>query len=406
VADAALKSGAPDVALHIADVAIAKDPRDVRAMVERGDALYALGLRKESEAAYRSAISADATAPGAQVGLGRILARTDPQAAEAAFQAALKSQPNNVDALNNLGVVRDLQGRHDDAEDAYYRALMASPDSTEVQINLGVSLALAGHVDAAARLLRGIASDDNAVQAWRKELASALSIAGDATLAQQISEANTAVASAGASIPLATASPPPAPPEPVRTADQQPSPPLREVSPPEEEDLALAPAPVTAVSQTELAAIAGVAASPPVARRTVRVVDRTKSPVLPVAPRAASVKVTEPDLPLAASAVATAGFDFPVSAEAPPGGDALRNALFIQLGSLNTEADANFEWQRLSQRMGALLDGHQPVITRAEVQGRTYWRLRTFGFVSAEAAAGLCSRVKALAQRCWPGRGL
>ena len=91
-------------------------------------------------------------------GLGRTLVQSDPRAAEAAFLAALSYEPDNVIALNNLGVSRDMQRRNAEAQDAYRHALTVSPESTDVQVNLGMSLALSGHAGEAVPLLRGIAA--------------------------------------------------------------------------------------------------------------------------------------------------------------------------------------------------------------------------------------------------------
>ncbi len=194
--DAALASGAPDMALRVADLTLTREPRNVRAMIARGDAMYAMGQRNAAEAAYRAAIVIDPSSVGAQVGLGRTLVRTDAHAAEAAFLSALKYDSANITALNNLGIARDMQGRFGDAEDAYYQALASSPGSGEVQVNLGLSLALSGHADEAVRLLRGVAADPAAAQAWRKELTDALTLAGDGPWAQQMLHADPVLADA------------------------------------------------------------------------------------------------------------------------------------------------------------------------------------------------------------------
>jgi hypothetical protein len=70
---------------------------------------------------------------------------------------------------------------------------------------------------------------------------------------------------------------------------------------------------------------------------------------------------------------------------------------------LNSEADAMFEWRRLSKLRSEPLSGHRPTITPADVHGRTYWRLRVFGFAAMDEANRLCSRLQAAAQRCWSG---
>jgi tetratricopeptide (TPR) repeat protein len=70
-----LASGAPDVALRVADITLAKHPKDVAALIAKGDALYAMGDTEAAKAAYRSAIALDPGAADAQLGLGRTLVR-------------------------------------------------------------------------------------------------------------------------------------------------------------------------------------------------------------------------------------------------------------------------------------------------------------------------------------------
>ena len=76
--------------------------------------------------------------------LAGLLVQFDPSAAEAAFTAVIAQEPNNIAALSNLGIARDLQGHHAEAQDAYRRALVAAPETADVKVNLDLSLALSG----------------------------------------------------------------------------------------------------------------------------------------------------------------------------------------------------------------------------------------------------------------------
>src|SRR5262249_41123105 len=110
VADAALVAGAPEIALRVADLTLERDPRNVEALVTKGDTLYAMGLREEARTAYRQAVNLDPTLAVAQLGLGRTLVQSDPAAAETAFLAAVASRPDDSAALNDVGIARDLLG--------------------------------------------------------------------------------------------------------------------------------------------------------------------------------------------------------------------------------------------------------------------------------------------------------
>ena len=110
VADAALASGAHDVALRVADLVLERQPNNVAALVAKGDALYAVGAVEPARSAYHMAVAADDSDVAAHIGLGRTLVRTDPRQAEAEFRAAAAGEPDNVIALNNLGISLDMQG--------------------------------------------------------------------------------------------------------------------------------------------------------------------------------------------------------------------------------------------------------------------------------------------------------
>jgi Flp pilus assembly protein TadD len=179
VADAAMSSGAPDLALRVTDLVLAKQPDNAAALTARGDALYAMGKSGLAEQAYRAAVKSDPRFAGAQLGLGRTLIRTDPKAAEAAFLAASTMQRDNAIALSNLGVARDLQKHHAAAQEAYRAALAVAPEMSDVRVNLGLSLALSGQADAAVQILRPLATDPGATQIWHADLAVALARSGD-----------------------------------------------------------------------------------------------------------------------------------------------------------------------------------------------------------------------------------
>jgi Flp pilus assembly protein TadD len=184
VASAALASGAPDVALRVADITLAKQPKDVAALIAKGDALYDMGETEVAKAAYRSAIALDPNAAAAQLGLGRTLVKSDPIGAELAFLAALRTDATSVTALNDLGVARDLEGHYSQAQEAYHLALALSPNSDDIKINLGRSLAAAGHSADAVTVLRQVAANPQAVQQWHDQLVAALTLAGDDAWAQ------------------------------------------------------------------------------------------------------------------------------------------------------------------------------------------------------------------------------
>ena len=139
-----MSAGAPDAALRAADEALVRRPRNAEAMVLRADALVALERADEAQQAYMAAIAEDPRAVGPRIALGRMLVRRNPAAAEAMFADVLARQPNNAIALNNIGITRDLQGRHREAQPSYRAARTVDPRMTGASVNLGLSLVLSG----------------------------------------------------------------------------------------------------------------------------------------------------------------------------------------------------------------------------------------------------------------------
>jgi hypothetical protein len=66
----------------------------------------------------------------------------------------------------------------------------------------------------------------------------------------------------------------------------------------------------------------------------------------------------------------------------------------VQLAALTSEQAAHSEWQHLSRRMPDLMNGRQPIFTRTERDGHTFWRVRTAGFSDLAQARTFCDRVR------------
>ncbi len=337
VADAALASGAPDVALRVAMVVLDRQPDNVAAMVAKGDALYALGAMDQAREFYRSAVAVDAGSVGGQIGLGRTLVRPAPQEAEAHFLAALAKEPHNVIALNNLGIARDLQGNHEQAQQAYRQALELNPEMTDVKTNLGLSLALSGQAMQAVQMLQPIATAPDAGAMKHADLAVAVAQARDVGPTGPVKEEAVQEATAHYDTPIA-----------------------------------ISPAPIAAVESKPLmpkVVEQGASMPPP------QTVEHAIKPAAMV----------EPAKPLAPKPVI----------EAPLSG------IYVQMASLKTEQDARAEWQQLRARWPNLLSDHAPAVRQAAMHDRTFWRLRTGGFASLSDANDFCDKLRAVGASCW-----
>ncbi len=84
----------------------------------------------------------------------------------------------------------------------------------------------------------------------------------------------------------------------------------------------------------------------------------------------------------------------PVAKPAPKGDSHL-----VQLGSYNSEAEAKAGWNSLKRKFSSLAS-HDVVITKAEVKGRTFYRIAAAGF-GRQGAAQMCSTVRTSGRGCF-----
>jgi Flp pilus assembly protein TadD len=250
IADAALANGEPQIALQIADEMLTARPRDVEALVRRGQALGALGQTSEADITFQTALRIEPRNIDALIGLARLHMMDDPGQSERLLSQAAILAPHNSGALNNLGVARDMLGRHADAQKAYRLAMAADPTSSAAQENLGLSLALSGDAAQSLRLLAPLAADPSATPRYKQNYDLALALANQPPTAAAAPAAPVPAApEAAAPAPIMPAQrpapvaggarPPPAPPPPP--PPPPPAPPMPAAAP-----IVLRPAPAAA----------------------------------------------------------------------------------------------------------------------------------------------------------------
>lgn len=378
-----LQAGAPEPALTAANEVLTRQPRNQAALEARAQALTQLGRTEEAQAAYAAVLAADPASIPARIALGRTLVHSDPPAAERIFLEVLARQPANAIALNNIGITRDLQGRHAEAQSAYRAARAAEPRMIGASVNLGLSQVLAGDMAAAVATLTPLAAEPDAPDTVHENLGIALAASGDALGAARVlgrvmspAEVVETLAQYRRSVP-AVATPAPAP-IPLAAAEPAPTPVAAPVPP---------PAPIAA------APVVAPPAAPPAAPMVL-------AAPLPAEPPPAVVLPT----PVPVAAVIAPATPAPLSVERPVPGAGDRIA-FAQLAASDNEAAAKAEWDRLRRRHATLLQDRREVTQTAEVAGRTVWRLRTGPFQAPRDAEAFCNEIRAAGGQCWSGVG-
>jgi hypothetical protein len=80
---------------------------------------------------------------------------------------------------------------------------------------------------------------------------------------------------------------------------------------------------------------------------------------------------------------------------------AASGAYVVQLAAPSTEAAAHAEWMRRAKAAPGLLEGAEKSVVKADVNGRTVYRLRAGSFASSADADSFCSAIKATGGACF-----
>jgi Flp pilus assembly protein TadD len=202
IADAALEAGNPVIALRVTDGLLAVNPNDTEALLRAGKADAMLGQDGAAEKNFRHLLTLDPGNRTAQLGLAKAVLFSNPAEAEKLYVAYLAHDPRNTDALNNLGVARDMQAHHAEAQIAYRKALAIAPDLDSARENLGLSLAMSGQASEGVAMIGQVAKDGTNDRRTRDNFALALDLAGhsaeaDKMLREELSPADAQAALTG-----------------------------------------------------------------------------------------------------------------------------------------------------------------------------------------------------------------
>jgi Flp pilus assembly protein TadD len=153
-ADALNERGAYTDGLRTAEEAIAVASSDVGAWTTKGWSLENLHRLPEAEDAYRTALRHEPQSPWAAVGLATVLSKTGrgDQAGDvyrAIADRGVSPEERNTDVLEIVGWCCFKAGRNGDAERLFRRCLEIEPDRTAAVFDLALSMLAEGRVEEA-----------------------------------------------------------------------------------------------------------------------------------------------------------------------------------------------------------------------------------------------------------------
>lgn len=350
---------APDAAsLAVLRDAAARNPSDVGAQERLAQGALAAGFPAEAAVALRRALAISGPVQSRLLELGRAEIRAGNAAgAVEAYRQAQAAGPPNPAIFGGLGLAYDMAGDSPAAEEAHRRAVAMAPQDWTLRGNLALSLLFAGRASEGVRVLSTAESDSAAPRRARHNLALLLTADGQMARAVRV---------------------------------------LRMDMGPTEAD-------AMARDFQAFAQWVGTVRSPPT-----RLLPSVE-PVVPSAPAAA---------PAATPSGGTTSMDpiaNPADAPAPRRGrrsklpaaepQATAGGAQAQLAALDSEADAQRAWERLTADHPGLLDDHQPLILPVTLRGQLRWRLRVDGFGNVAEAARFCGRLRARNQACYVAQG-
>ena len=386
-ARAALAKGKGDKAVAAAEAAVLASPRDAATRALLGTAYVEAGRFASAAAAFGEAMQLGDSSSRT------VLTRSLTLSAHGHFaeaQALLAEHQGTLDPVD-YGLAITLAGSPQQGVETLSNALRYGENSPKLRQNLAYAFALKGDWRA-ARLLaaQDVTADklDQRLGEWAQMTAPQMAVQRVASLLGV-----TAKADAGQPVHLALSNFPTNAQLAAETATQQAAP-------------AAQPAPPAAVAlaraEVELPAADEIAA--PVSAPALAAHKPAPAPVAtsytPAAPRIVLPKPTPVAAPVR---VAVAK---PVAAKPPAKPTPAFAAAFVrqhgayrvQLGSYASASGANDAWTRFQKRHPEL-KGAERIVTKAQVNGKTYYRVAAGGFAKTSAAS-FCSRVKQSGDGC------
>lgn len=166
--DNAFQSGDIDSAQVSYALAVERAPENVDALFKLGFVHSEKSSLRVAESVLRHALRQDPKHLASKQTLAMILMRLERLGeADVMFSELIEENPSGWEAFNGLGVVRDMQGRHPEAQKYFIHALALRPRTASISNNLGYSFYMAeDYGNAELHLRRAIQFDAEYERAW------------------------------------------------------------------------------------------------------------------------------------------------------------------------------------------------------------------------------------------------
>ncbi|WP_283179177.1 tetratricopeptide repeat protein [Gemmobacter sp. 24YEA27] len=179
VAEAAWSIGDYDEAARLFELASARNPKSVTALVGLGKSYTALAQYNRAQNALFRARDLNRRNPEVHNQLGNLaLQEMHPKTAIEHFDAALRIDRTNLAALTGKAVSLDYLSRHAEAQEVYTRALQTWPTNFPLLSNYALSQVLGGNIGAGMKLMEELLRDPANGDTVRANLAIAYALDG------------------------------------------------------------------------------------------------------------------------------------------------------------------------------------------------------------------------------------
>ena len=166
--DTSFQGGDIDSAQVSYALAVERAPENVEALFKLGFVHSEKSSLRVAESVLRHALRQDPKHLASKQTLAMILMRLERlDEADVMFSELIEENPSGWEAFNGLGVVRDMQGRHPEAQEYFLNALALRPRTASISNNLGYSFYMAGdYGNAELHLRKAIQFDTAYERAW------------------------------------------------------------------------------------------------------------------------------------------------------------------------------------------------------------------------------------------------